>query len=112
MLDREDMIRLDRDLIKEKWRRDIYTKWITEILKRRNGGECPRCGVRKWIQRGSGLHKTWLCDECGLIVNKKDLYKANIYFDFITLKAKEEIKRIKKMERRSQSVRTFAKDEA
>lgn len=112
LMDREDMIRLDSALIKEKWRRDIYAKWMTEIFKRKSGGECPRCGVRRWIRRGSGLRLTWMCDDCGLVVSKKDLYRGNIYFDFVKVKAKEEIRRIERMERQSQSVRNFTKDGA
>ena len=106
----EDKIRLSPDLIKEKWKRSIYVKWVTEMFKRKKEGSCPRCGIRHWVQRGSGFRKKWMCDECGLKVSKKDLYKAQIYFDFITLHARKEVKRIAKRRRQSQSVKTYESD--
>ena len=101
-----------KPLIKEKWKRDIYARWMTELLKRRDARECPRCGAPRetWVKRGSGFFPTWMCDDCGLVCNKKDFYKGNIYFDFITLKEREEIKRIKSMRKRDQMVKNYEKD--
>ena len=85
---------------------------MTEILRRRDSRECPRCAAPRdaWVKRGSGFNPTWMCDRCGLICNKKDFFKGNIYFDFITLKAREEIKRIEKMRRRDNMIKNYEKD--
>lgn len=106
----EDKIRLNKDLIKEKWRRDVYVKWVSEMFRRKSEGSCPRCGIRHWIQHGSGFHKAWMCDECGLKVTKKDLHRSQIYYDFITLHARKEVKRIAVRRRQSQSVKTYESD--
>ena len=103
---------LSKNLVKEKWKRDIYAKWMTELIKRRDMRECPRCAAPRetWVKRGSGFTPTWMCDNCGLICSKKDFFKGSIYFDFIKLKAKEEIKRIKIMKRRDKMIKTYEKD--
>jgi len=106
----EDKIRLDKALIREKEKRDIHVKWVAEMFKRRNEKSCPRCSYSKWLQRGSGFSLSWMCDECGLVVTKKDLYKAQIYFDFIKVHTKKELERIERAERASQSVRNYRKD--
>ena len=101
-----------KNLVKEKWKRDIYARWMTELLKRRDARDCPRCAAPReiWKKRGSGFHVSWICDNCGLICTKKDFFRGNIYFDFITLKAREEIKRIEKMRRRDQMIKNYEKD--
>lgn len=101
-----------KNLVKEKWKRDIYAKWMIEILKRRDNRECPRCASPRetWVKRGSGFNLTWMCDKCGLICNKKDFFKGNIYFDFIKLKAKKEIKRIETARRHDRMIKTYEKD--
>ena len=100
------------ELVKEKWKRDIYSKWMTIIIKRRDMRECPRCGAPRemWVKRGGGFRPTWMCDNCGLICGKKDFFRGNIYFDFITLKAREEIKRKEKARRHHKMVKTYEKD--
>ena len=103
-------IRFDKDMIKEFQGRDRYAKIIEMIFKRKDNGECPRCGVRKWVLRGSGIHKRWMCDKCGLTVTKKDLYRGNIYFEFVEFYAREERERRKMARKKSQSVRTYRSD--
>lgn len=106
----EDKIRLDKDLMKEKWKRAIYVKWVHEIFKRKDAGECPKCGHREWYQLATGFRAKWQCDNCGLVVNKKDIHKANKWYDFITLHAREEVRRIEKMRRHSKSIKTYESD--
>lgn len=108
--DYEDRIRLDADLIKEKWKREIYVKWVTEIFKRKDAGECPKCGVRKWYQLAKGFRAKWQCDNCGLVVTKQDIFKAQKWYDYITLHAREEVRRIEKARRKSQSVKKYESD--
>lgn len=103
-------IRFNRDMIKEFQGRDRYTKIIQEIFRRKDAGECPRCGVRKWILRGSGFHKKWMCDDCGFKVSKKDLYKGNIYYEFVEFYARKERKRRKDHKRYSQTAKTYRSD--
>jgi ribosomal protein L37AE/L43A len=110
MTDNIDKIRLNKDLKEEKWKRHIYTRWVKIINDRRQAGECPKCGKRMWVQRGSGFYKKWTCDNCGLTVNKKDVATGQKWWDYVTLYARDEIKRIEKAKRRSQSVRTYEKD--
>lgn len=111
MADNLDKIRLDNSLRKEKKERHIYAYWIAEIDKRRHAGECPKCGVRKWYQLDSGFHGKWQCDKCGLVVTKQDVADGQKWWDYISLFAKDEIKRIAKARRHSQSVKTFERDE-
>lgn len=89
-------VRWDKDMQKEFRDRDLYTKWVHEMFIRKGEGSCPRCGIRHWVQHGSGLHKSWMCDECGLKVTKKDLYRGNIYYEFVELHARKERERRKK----------------
>lgn len=111
MTDEFDRIRLDIDLIKEKWKRDIYARAVGEIIKRKNANECPKCGATKWYQLNIGLRKKWKCDNCGLDVDIQGAYKGQKWWDFVTLLARKEIKRIKIRKRQSQSVKTYEKDE-
>ena len=101
-----------KPLIKEKWKRDIYAKWMVEILKIRDARECPKCGAGRenWVKRGGGFVPTWMCDSCGLVCTKKDFFKGNIYFDMIQHKAKEEIRRIKRARSTTQMVRNYERD--
>jgi len=108
--DPDDKIRLNKDLQKEKWKRDIYVRWTAEIKKRMEEGSCPRCATIKWIQRGEGFHKTWMCDKCGLIITKRDWILKDVWWDYIKLLATKEIKRIEKMRRHNQSIRTYESD--
>jgi rubredoxin len=107
----EDKIHLDKELKDEKWKRAIYVKWIHEIFKRKDAGECPKCGVRKWYQLATGFRAKWQCDGCGLILSKKDIHKANKWYDYITLHAREEVRRIEKARRRSRSIKTYESDD-
>ena len=104
------MIRLSRDLIKEKWKRDIYNRWIGEIITRRNAGECPKCGIREWYQIETGFRAKWQCEKCGMILNKQDIADGQKWWDYVTLLARKEIKRIKTRKRQSQPVKTYESD--
>ena len=96
-------------MIKEAWRRNIYTRWIKELNTRRVNGQCPKCGIREWYQLKTGFHAKWQCEKCGLIINKKDVATGRKWWDYIVLYAKEEIKR-KKKSGRSLGTREFRKD--
>lgn len=110
MTDDLDKIKLNIDLIKEKWRRDIYVKWVQEMNTRRLAGECPKCGVREWYSIGTKFHQKLQCEKCGMIITYRDIVKGDKWWDFITLFARKEIKRIERAKRQSQSVRTYEKD--
>lgn len=106
----DDKIRLNRDLTKEKWVRDIYVKWVTEIKKRMDEGSCPKCGALKWILRGSGFGKYWICDNCGLKLTRADWITKKKWWDYIKKYALDEVKRIEKARRHSTEIKTYEKD--
>jgi predicted RNA-binding Zn-ribbon protein involved in translation (DUF1610 family) len=114
MIDKRDKIRLNRALKKEKKKRTIYTNWAVEIKHRMEEGSCPKCGFLNWIKRGSGFHKKWICDKCGLTVTKRDWIGIKkgfgIWWDYLKKYAIDENARIKKAKRKSQSVRNYEKD--
>jgi len=110
MTDDLDKIRLNIALMKEKWKRMIYTRWVKEMNDRRTSGECPKCGVREWYQLKTGFRAKWQCEKCGLTINKLDVAKGQKWWDYIALYAKEEIKRKKKARRQSQSVKDYEHD--
>lgn len=108
--DRENKqgIKLSKEEIDEKTRRHIYVKWVALIKKRWENGECPKCGYLKWIVRGSGFHKKWVCDKCGLELTRADWITGQMWNDFINLHAREEIRRRKKLKG---ELRKYAKNE-
>lgn len=97
-------------LLKEKWKRHIYVYWVAEIMKRREGGLCPKCGNREWYQIGAGFRKKWQCESCGETLTRADLQDDQKWYDYIELFAKDEIKRRKVMERRDKDIKTMIKD--
>jgi len=106
----DDKIHLNKTLVKEKWERKIYSKWAAEIKLRLDEGSCPKCAHIKWVPRGSGFHKTWMCDNCGLIVTRKDWVTGQIWFDYMKKFAIDEIKRRKKMKRKNLDIKNYERD--
>ena len=60
-----------------RWKELIFE----ERLRRKREQACPKCGYPKniWIKRGSGLHKYWVCDNCGFIAFKEDFHTGRMY---------------------------------
>lgn len=44
----------------------------------------------KWIQRGSGFHKKWICDNCGCETTKADWITGQKWKDYIEYFARAE----------------------
>ena len=84
-------------------------KWVVEVKKRMDEGSCP-------IARGSGFHRTLMCDNCGLVTTRRDwagrTQNFGLWWDYIKLHAIEEIRRISTAKRKSQSVQTYESDGA
>ena len=101
-----------KDLQKEKQKRDIYARWMPEMLRRRDEMACPKCGAAKenWVKRGSGFNRHLLCDNCGFTAYGKDIYRNDMYFNWIYYLGRKETKRRKRARSTDSKIKTYESD--
>jgi hypothetical protein len=53
-----------------------------------------------------------MCDNCGLKISRADWITKQIWFDFVKLKAREEVRRISAARRQKRDIKNYESDGA